>query len=149
MRCRLKGLQIFSLSLLKLIEEENLEGGVDWKDMWVIVLLNQIWLLNGISLGLLVISLFPMNVLFWNYHRIGNANSYRALRQLCFSHCPAFIYFAKPLVPFESVPSSYWSSIGFSFVLANVNSDGLPIMWLLSSSLVSDVQIMVVQINML
>ena len=64
--------------------------------------------------------MFPMiKVLYWYCRGIGNDSTRRVLRDLCLSHHPSLVCIAEPMVDFDSVVSSFWSSMGLSLVGVN------------------------------
>lgn len=74
-----------------------------------------------------------MNVLYWNIRGIGNDASQNMLRQHCFSSRPSWVSIAEPKVPFNSIASSYWNSLGLRLVGLH-SASRLPNIWVLENA---------------
>lgn len=75
-----------------------------------------------------------MNVLFWNIRGIGNSPSQNMLRKHCITSHPQWLAIAEPKVPFDSIHSSYWNSLGYRLAGFHTSSGFLPNIWVLEHS---------------
>ena len=56
------------------------------------------------------------------------------LSEHCRIYHPDFLCIAEPFIPFSSVRSSFWQSLGFSFLVENQRECGLPSLWIFYAS---------------
>ncbi|XP_055962061.1 uncharacterized protein LOC130015619 [Mercurialis annua] len=76
-----------------------------------------------------------MNVMFWNCRGIGNPNTRRTLYNNCLGLSLDFLCLAEPKVPFNSIPSSYWRSLGLVRIFGNL--DSVSSLWVLASDTIA------------
>lgn len=71
-----------------------------------------------------------MKILYWNARGIANADTKRALKSLVASHKPSFLCLSEPFVLVNSIPISFWRSMGLSLVTTNDRGDLDPNLWI-------------------
>ncbi|KAF3445031.1 hypothetical protein FNV43_RR14724 [Rhamnella rubrinervis] len=82
-----------------------------------------------------------MNILYWNCRGFGNPNTQRVLYDFCRRHNPTLLCLVEPMVAFDTIPNSFWSSLNMEFISAN-RTAVLPTMWVFASRSLEDARIL-------
>lgn len=72
-----------------------------------------------------------MSVLYWNARGIANDSTRFALAKLVCTHKPLFVCLYEPFIAVDSVPVTYWRSLGLRLVATNDRGLQTPNLWFL------------------
>ncbi|KAK9949956.1 hypothetical protein M0R45_005463 [Rubus argutus] len=70
-----------------------------------------------------------MKILYWNLRGIANVATQDAIKEFVRAHNPEVLCIAEPFVALDSIPVSFWHSLGMRVVCTNDRGSLLPNLW--------------------